>query len=275
MKSSLSRKRAGKMMATISLVAVVYFIHRQLQQSLHAPEYFTGWVMLVTLLFLVLLNVRKKLGFLPLGSAYRWTQLHVYGGIFLLLVSFFHIGYPDIGGGYETGLMSIFLLASVSGLYGIYISRRFPVTMSRHQEYVIYERMPGIRATIRENVESLVDRSVDEMQSVAIADFYRRYLHGYLSSAADFWTHLSGRTRVHAKWKARFKALRLYLDEEESALLDEIEALTLCKVDLDAQNACRRMLKYWLFLHIPVAYVALLLAVVHVFLVYSFGWSGI
>jgi len=63
---------------------------------------------------------------------------------------------------------------------------------------------------------------------------------------------------------------RRYLNGEEQAVMDEIAELIEIKSGLDCHYAFQAVLKYWLFLHIPVTYSLFLFAGVHVFLVYAF-----
>ena len=275
MMRSLSKKRMIRFSVLFVLVALILFIDTQMRQALMVPSYFTGWIMFSLMLILVLFNARKKITFLPLGRAYTWAQFHIYGGLLLFIISFAHVNFAMPNGTLESTLSLMFLLVALSGIYGTYLSRRLPAKMAQQSEYVIYERLPGIREKIREEVEERVNTAIAELGSVAIADFYSKHLYDYLSRPANFWLHFIGREkRVHTRWQSRFQALRLYLNDKEKLLLSEIEQLTLNKTDLDSQYTYRSMLKYWLFFHIPLSYILFVFVLMHLFLVHSFSWSG-
>jgi uncharacterized protein (DUF2062 family) len=58
-------------------------------------------------------------------------------------------------------------------------------------------------------------------------------------------------------------ALDRYLDEREKAIAREIRDWIETKQNLDFQYASQRLLKLWLFVHIPCTYSLILLGVVH------------
>ena len=64
---------------------------------------------------------------------------------------------------------------------------------------------------------------------------------------------------------------RRYLNAEGREILDEIEWRVVAKNNLDRQFALQWLLKGWLFVHIPLTYSLILVAVVHAVLVYAFG----
>ena len=50
----------------ISLVSI--FIYRAYSVSLFRSQYISGWALFLSVLFLALYNLRKKLSFIPLGT---------------------------------------------------------------------------------------------------------------------------------------------------------------------------------------------------------------
>lgn len=62
---------------------------------------------------------------------------------------------------------------------------------------------------------------------------------------------------------AELKTLDRYLNEQEKAIADEIRDWIETKQNLDFQYAAQRLLKLWLFVHIPVTYSLILLGAVH------------
>lgn len=273
---TLTKKRIIRFSVLLLLVLIILFIDAQMRQALMVSSYFTGWIMFGLMVALILFNLRKKLSFLPLGSAYLWAQFHIYGGMLLFIVAVAHINYVMPNGLFEATLSVLFALVALSGLYGTYLSRRLPVKMAQQSEYVIFERLPSMREKIRAEVEEKVNDAVDNCGSVAIAEFYSSHLYNYLSGPADFLLHFFGRERrIYTKWQRRFQALQLYLNKDEKLILHEIELLTFNKIDLDSQHAYRLMLKYWLFFHIPLSYILFVLVIMHLFLVHSFSWSGL
>ena len=54
-------------------------------------------------------------------------------------------------------------------------------------------------------------------------------------------------------------------------MLEELRELVVEKRNLDYQNASQKLLKLWLFIHIPFTYSLLILAVAHGALALSYG----
>ena len=69
---------------------------------------------------------------------------------------------------------------------------------------------------------------------------------------------------------AEIHAQLRYLDEAESEYLAKIEDLVAQKDGLDYQYAHQSLLKYWLFVHVPLTYALLVLALLHLILVHAF-----
>jgi len=271
---SLTRKRSIKLLVLVCVILLMFFANQYYAYSLNEPAFFTGWFMFSLMLFLLLLNSRKKLSFLPLGSAYAWTQLHIYVGFFLAAIFFIHIKFNMPDGGMEIMLSTLFLLVSVSGVFGLWVSRLLPPRLSHHSEYVIYERIPGIRDLIREEVQTRIDQVLQQCQSRALSDLYAQHLFHYLSKSEDFFGHLFYSSAVYDQWEKRFAAVRVYLSDDELLICDEVQQLTKQKTDLDNQFAARAILKYWLFVHIPLSYILLVFVLLHILLTYGFTWSA-
>ncbi len=273
--NTITKKRSIKLSVLLFIVLLVFAANQYYINSLKTPAFLTGWFMFALILFLLFLNGRKKLSFLPIGSAYVWTQLHIYAGLLLAAIFFMHVQFTWPNGNLEFLLATLFVLTTISGVLGLWLSRILPPRLTHHTEYVIYERIPGIRDLIREEVETRIDKVLAQCQSRALSDLYAQHLFMYLSKPKDFFAHLFHSSAVYDRWDKRFAAVRAYLNEDELSICDEIQQLTQQKTDLDNQFAARTILKYWLFLHIPLSYILLVLVLMHILLTYGFSWSAL
>ena len=113
-------------------------------------------------------------------------------------------------------------------------------------------------------------RSVTESGSNTIASYYTGRLHGFFQGPRNFLAHLRGTLEPSNKLHEELASLRRYLNAEEQAILEDIEARVRLKDDLDRQFALQSVLKGWLFIHIPLTYLVLLLSLYHIVLVYAF-----
>ncbi len=239
--------------------------------SLHHTAIFTGLALLGTCLGLALFNSRKKLPFLPLLRAATWTQFHIYAGWFSIFLFLLHTGlrWPD--GLFESLLASVFTLVALSGVFGLYLSRTLPARLTHHGENVIYERIPALRSKLQRDVEALVLKSVEDTKSCTIADFYATRLKSYFDRPRNFFYYL---TRGQAPLKNILSEIRLlerYTNEREHAILAELTECLQAKENLDFQLAGQGLLKYWLFVHIPLTASLLLLGAFHGLLVFYFA----
>lgn len=270
MKPLVVRRWLGLTLLAAAVLALVLG-KRLYALGLHEPAFPTGWILVALLLFLVLLNVRKKLSYLPLGTAAAWTQAHLYLGLLSLVVFALHAGSRLPSGGLEIALATLYTTVALSGLLGIALERRLPARLAQRGEPLIYERIPQLRARLRGEVEQLVEGSLTQTGSATIAEYYRCHLLGFFAGPRNAWRHLLGSDVPDQMLRRDVAAVQRYMSEGERAVMCQIEALVLAKNELDFHHASYLMLKSWLFLHIPLSYALLPLILLHVVLVYAFG----
>ena len=239
--------------------------------SLRDASFLSGWLLAGGMVFLTLFNVRKKLPFLPLVSAAFWLQVHAYLGLLTAFVFLLHTSLSAPQGLFETVLWWIFVLLALSGVLGLFFSRVLPNRIRQRGERVIFERIPGFRAELAQEVEELAMRSVTESGSNTIASYYTGRLQPFFRGPRNFLAHLRGSVEPLNKFQNEIASLRRYLNTPEQSILEEINERVIVKDDLDRQYALQCVLKGWLFVHIPLTYVLLLLSLCHIVLVYAFA----
>ena len=250
----------------LSLIAYTAY-----SQSLRRPDFLTGWVLLLVVAALALYNVRKKLPFLPLLSSSTWLQFHIYAGVFAFLTFLVHTGFELPEGGLEVTVALLFLTVSASGVVGLFFSRSIPRRLTTRGEEVIFERIPGFIGVLRGELDDLVTGSGTDTSSVAIGGYYTRRLIPFFDGPRHFWRHLAQSERAGGDLLAELYGLHRYVDREERSVLEEIESLIVMKDDLDYHYAHQAVLKYWLFVHVPLTCSLLIVIVVHVIAVFAFA----
>ena len=239
--------------------------------ALYQPAFLTGWLLLGVVLVLALYNGRKKLSMVPLGTAAAWLQWHIYLGLLALLIFGLHIDWRIPNGVLEGSLASVFVAVAGSGLAGLYLSRRYARMLTRHTEEVVLERIPQFIADLRSRAETLVFESATETGSSTIADFYTARLSSYFAAPRNMWMHLQGSRRASFALMTDFDIMTRYLNEQEMTYAVELRALVERKDRLDYAHALQSTLKAWLFIHLPFTFALILLALLHLVLVYAFG----
>ena len=227
----------------------------------------TGYALLGAMLALALFNVKKRLVALPLGTARAWMNAHLVLGAVSVPLYFQHTASLWPGGFYERVIALLFYTVTLSGIAGFVLQRLLPRRLAHLDAEVIYERIPGEVFEVRQQVEALIVKGVQDAGSDTLGRYYLESLHWFFRRPRFVMSHLVGSGRS-ARWiRAHVSALRRYLNETERGALDRIEALAFRKNLLDAHYAQQSLLKLWLFVHIPAAVALLGLAFWHLLVV--------
>jgi hypothetical protein len=261
--SSLLARRLGFITGLVVVSMLAFFAWRLFQVSLRPDSIATGLLLFFLVLALTIFNARKKLPFLPLVRAATWLQIHIYAGWFCLFVFLLHIHFRIPRGSFELTLAIIFCIVILSGIVGLYISRELPPRMARSGEALLYERMPGFRRHIQHNVEDLIRKAESETESSTLGNFYVERLRHFFARVPSAFSALARAEPGLHPLMGEMNALNRYLDDREKAIANEIRDWIETKQNLDFQYAAQRLLKLWLFVHIPFTYSLILLGFAH------------
>jgi hypothetical protein len=87
----------------------------------------------------------------------------------------------------------------------------------------------------------------------------------------NFLGHVCGSRRALLAITAGIDRLERYVDDKGMETLSQIRECVIAKNDLDFQYANLMLLRLWLFFHIPATYGLIIMAAVHVAVVYAFN----
>lgn len=254
------------LLAAALTVLVFGWFDSSLRYALINPAPVSGWILFSLILLLTLFNARKKLPFLPLGTAALWLRVHVVFGFVAAVVFGFHTGFRVPDGTFEAVLAAVFTAVTLSGVVGLMLSRWVPQRLTLHGENVLFERIPGFRNELRIEAEQLVYEAAAAAKSDAIRDLYERRLADYFARPHFLVRHLfSPRKPLHALLQ-EMDGLDRYLSAEEKPFMAKLRGIVIAKNNLDFQKAGQGILKLWLFVHIPLTYMLILLGIVHALL---------
>ena len=266
----MTRRRLVGTLTLAAVCALVSGANLVLEASLRPAELWSGGLLLSLVLLLTLFNARKKLPFLPLGSATAWMELHAYVGLLSVWVFLAHIDYGLPDGPFETVLFGVFGVVSGSGIAGLLLSRLLPLRLAGRGQEVLFERIPRLREDLRGEVEKLVLQCAEESEPAALGEFYSTRLSRFLEAPRHLVSHLLDSDQPYQMLERELSGLRRYAGPREREILSEIAERMRLKNDLDYQWAQQLALKSWLFVHIPLTYSLLILAAAHVLLVGGF-----
>jgi len=248
---------------TAGAAAALVVAAHVLRAALLPAALWTGTLLYALVVALALFNARKKLPFLPLTRAATWLQFHVYVGWLAVLLFFLHAGLHWPHGSLTQVLAVVFMFVAVSGAFGLALTRWLPGRLTRSGEPLTYERIPEIRKEIRGKVEALVAAADRESESSTLGDFYVNHLLDYVNWRPGILATPFGDQPQHREIVGTLSSLVRYFNPRECVLAAELREWIDAKSNLDNQLVGQRLLKLWLFLHIPASCSLILLGLVH------------
>ena len=223
------------------------------ENSLGISDFSTGWVLFFVIAFLALFGARKRLSFLPLGSASRWFKIHITGGYMAVFMFWLHTGEVWPSSFYGQLLTLLFYAISISGVIGLLMETVFPSQLTHTKMEVIYERIPKELAEIRNEVEALVEECAKENASSVLAQHYLETLRWYFQRPRFFMSNVCGSEKPQHWVHQQCIILERFLNEKERKYLNKVYLLAEKKRKIDFHYSLQKMLKTWLLIHIPLA----------------------
>jgi hypothetical protein len=185
------------------------------------PGLLFGTAGTAVILFEVLLSARKKLPAFPLGRLRIWLSAHVWLGLLSYLLILCHAGWRW-GHGIAGLLMWLFLMITVSGVWGMvlqhYLPRRMTELVPRE---TVYEQIPLVIRHLRQDADERVQYVTAELQLKEYDDEVDRTWFGAFR-AGGIKYHFDPEQRRNAQEKldadlARRKAVPQIVVEERFA----------------------------------------------------------
>ena len=266
----LSAKRRIIGLSAVFLVAIILatFTHA-MNVALREPQAILGWLLLGLILFLAAYRHRKKLPVLPFGTSKGWLQFHIYVGLLSLPVLLLHTGWRLPGGLIDAPLGVLFMLVFSSGVVGLILNRKIPPRLTSRGEEVIYERIPFFIRKLRLEAEECVIADAENSSDV-LGELYLARLHSFFQRPANFLRHVLHSRSPRYAMLQHLEDARRFLGDSESSTIDRLIELVRRKDDLDYQFALQSLLKYWLFVHIPLTGALLVFSFFHIVVARSY-----
>ncbi len=265
--TTFARRRIYNVAIVLAVSLASLVVYTSYSLSLRSTSFATGWLLMALMVALTLLNARKKLPAVPLLSSSLWLQLHIYVGLFTVVIFGLHVEFRLPNGWLEGTLALWFRAGVVGGVIGLALSRIIPVRLRTRGELVIFERHPIFLRRIREELADLV---TGKTESASLSEFYIRRLIAFFAKPRHFWWHLVQSHRPRHTLLDELEALDRYLSTEQRTVKERIAELIRTKDDLDYHHAHQVVLKYWLFVHIPLSYSLLVVGGVHGAIAHAF-----
>jgi len=176
------QRRLAMIVALVCISAFVLLAYSVYGTTLLSGQKRSGWTLFIIILLLAAYGLRKRLPFLPIGSASSWLRFHYSLGLVGVLFFLCHIKFALPNGYFELSLAGVFLFVTLSGIFGLLVSRLLPRKISLRGPEVLFERIPRYNRSIQESIESLIVDAVRESESEILAKWYRERLIFFLSA---------------------------------------------------------------------------------------------
>ena len=240
-----------------------------IQRALAVPGGDYGWTVgygiAATALLVVALayGARRRMPRWGPGDLHHWVQAHVYGGTLFVVVVAVHSGGALPGGTLSWGLWVASMWVVGTGLLGVFLQKWIPPALtSALATEVHYDRIPELVAAVRERVELLVAASGE-----SVRQFHETNLEAALAGPRTSFVYFFDITGGIQSRMRRFDYLKRLLDENDAQRLEELRALMRTKLEMDAHYTLQKVLRWWLYLHVPAAFLLTVLVAIHVFAV--------
>lgn len=198
-----------------------------------------------------------------LGNARVWLQFHLYGGALFLLLTFMHSGFHQPRGILTWWLWFLSIYVTASGIIGVLLQKWIPkILTSGLAIEVVYERIPELIREISDKANALAQTCTEP-----IKDFYKNNVALALAAPQPRLIYCLDITGGIQSRLRRFEYVRRLLASDEKEKLNKLEAFYKTKLEIDAHYTLQRILRWWLFTHVPVSLVLLILLALHLFAV--------
>ncbi len=170
------------------------------------------------IVFECLLSLRKKYPASPIGTAAAWLRAHIWLGLLSFLLILFHSGF-EWGAGLAALLMWVFLIITLSGIFGVVLQNWLPRRMKELvTREALYDQIPHLVGELRlesiERVEFLTaDLGLDEeeLEYVRAGGVKRHHELAQKKSAAE---------KVNAEIARRKASPQIEIDEHSRISLE-------------------------------------------------------
>jgi hypothetical protein len=244
-------------------------------------------------IFAGLLGLRKKIVLWRLGTVQSWLRAHIWLTLLTIPLVILHTGFR-LGGPMTALLVTLYVIVMVSGIYGLMLQHSLPRLMNeRLSTETVSEQIPFIRAQLCEAAETMrvkfapiearttrlastarialkpLTRAFesaplepgDPASEAALLDFIDRQVLPYLR-AGDSSRRRLGSPRYS---EDLFRMIRLRVAPEYSPYIEAIQAWCDHRRMLDVQTRLQHWLHGWLFIHVPLSYLLVLMTAWHAF----------
>lgn len=276
--SGFSLGLTGEVVLIAALSVGLFWLVWIYATGLRDPRYLDGWILAGGMALQVGFHIAVKSAALSPKTAMRWRKVHIAAGYVLIAVFVSHSDFSLPDTGFEWALWTAFVLVALSGLFGTYLGWSLKAKRGI-EESVTYDRIPALRADLARLAEATVAVTEPALPLLLpgpphdawVRDLYANHLHHFFDGERNFAAHLVGSQRPIKRLTDELDNLSRYVDQKNQSRLAILKQLAIEKDRLDFARVYLGLTKGWLYVHVPVTYSLMVLAVLHVVVVYAFS----
>ena len=294
----INKDHRGWLIATVLVtIACAVHYHFYVAASPYGPSG-GSWVGLgygiagtIAMLLAGLLAARKKVRTWRLGPARAWMSMHIWLGLLAVPLILFHAGFR-LGGALTMTLMALFLVVTLSGIFGLVLQQYLPNIMTERVplETLVgqldhvrqglatdaYEIVASVAGPIPEATEEQARLAAETAamqtrpgnwkaiarkppatdpapEAAVLKEMYLREIRPYL------WRDARARTTP-----PDIRALVIRTPEDWRQKLERLDAICEESYQLAVQRRLHDVLHGWLFVHAPLSFALFVLAAFHI-----------
>ena len=194
-----------------------------------------------------------------LGNTNTWLHLHLYGGGLFLLLVLMHSGFQFPTGTLNSWVWGLSLGMVITGTAGWGIQKWIPMALSGVPIHVRPDRIHEAVDEIRVRAEDILNKCDDPVKS-----FFQNKVMPELKAPQQrfmYFFDITGRLQSRL---TDFDYLKSFLSAEEKNKLEELLQLYKSKLKIDAHYTLIGPLRWWLYAHIPISVLLLVMAGLHI-----------
>ena len=229
-----------------------------------------GWLLgiaaALALIAVMLYSARRSIpANRKLGPTRKYLQIHIWGGVVFLVLFLLHAGITLPDGALPLLLWTFSMWVVVTGAIGVALQRSVPKVLEPTSTFEVQlQRIPEFAGQLRERAEAAAATAEPRVRS-----YYEQQLAPDMGGPRMVAALLRN-PRQARRGTGDIEILRRTLPPEGLKSLDDLRELHATKHELDVHYTLQRILRGWLYLHLPVAIALLGLVVLHVFFVIYF-----
>ena len=196
-----------------------------------------------------------------LGRTSRYLKIHLYGGALFLLLVLMHTAFRAPQGILAWWLWVLSLWVVMTGVAGLVLQRWIPRLLDSGLSLEVnLQRIPELVEEIRVRAENVARGA-----GARVRTFYARELAPLMAAPRPRMPEALGLRGSAPVRSTEFQRLRTTLSGEARNSLDELQRLYRVKLEMDSHYGLQRLLRGWLWLHVPTAVVLVALLLLHIF----------